>query len=75
MVRAGKNRKISRLRGLAMVLIVPPSGIHCCCDAQARAATGHQRQIGDVRAESASRPIAPEFARRSNNGLGVDIYL
>ena len=32
--------------------------------------SGHQRQIGDVRDESGSPPIAPEWAHRSNNGLG-----
>jgi hypothetical protein len=31
---------------------------------------GQSRQIGDVRDESGSPPIAPALANRSNNGLG-----
>jgi hypothetical protein len=33
-------------------------------------ASGHQRQIGDVRHESSVPPIASELARRSNNEVG-----
>jgi hypothetical protein len=31
-----------------MVLIVLPSGIHCCCDAQAKAATGLVSRVTPV---------------------------
>jgi hypothetical protein len=33
-------------------------------------AVGQSRRINGARCESASPPIGPEFARRSNNGLG-----
>jgi hypothetical protein len=41
--------KISRVRGLTMVLIVVPLGIHCCCDAHSASAMGQEHRINHVR--------------------------
>jgi hypothetical protein len=61
--------KATVVNGCAPTL-ASPSQVHCSILTPRSSAKGHQRQIGDVRDESGSPPIAPD---RSNNGLGHDL--